>query len=317
MVTDAAGVSVRPGLGLRVVLALAVSALSAVVVVIISRHALPTSDFDQCWVAARALLAGRNPYDVIGPGREFPWRWPFFYPLPAALVAVPFLPLGMGGTRVLFTALSAGLLAFALGREHAHRLLVLVSAGFAVFLLSAQWSPLLTAAALLPGLGFVYAAKPTLGLALFAARPSRVAAGGALLLVLASLAVMPGWPADWWRVAHEAHHLRTPLLTPAGPLLLLALLKWRRPEARLLVVLACVPQTLVLYETVPLFLVPATAAESLVLAALSWATQVLTFTMRAKPPDPAFYSRSALAITALMYLPCLVMILRRKNERPA
>src|SRR5215212_9879963 len=39
-------------------------------------------DFDQIWFAARAVLAGRNPYHLIGPGRTFVWEFPFFYPLP-------------------------------------------------------------------------------------------------------------------------------------------------------------------------------------------------------------------------------------------
>ena len=108
--------------------------------------------------------------------------------------------------------------------------------------------------------------------------------------------------------------MRTPLLTPLGPLVLLGLLRWRRPEARLLMALACVPQTLVLYMTVPLFLIPATAGESLTLVALSWAAQVITFTMPTKPPRPEFYTDSAWVIVTLMYIPCLVMVLRRRNE---
>src|SRR5215207_5028160 len=39
-------------------------------------------DFDQLWFAARALLAGQNPYHLVGPGRSFPWEFPLFYPLP-------------------------------------------------------------------------------------------------------------------------------------------------------------------------------------------------------------------------------------------
>ena len=52
--------------------------------------------------------------------------------------------------------------------------------------------------------------------------------------------------------------------------MLLAILRWRRPEARLLIALACVPQSMLLYETVPLFLVPRTFRESALLVALSY-----------------------------------------------
>jgi hypothetical protein len=52
---------------------------------------------------------------------------------------------------------------------------------------------------------------------------------------------------------------------------LLALLRWRRPEARLLAVLALVPHIMTGYELVPLLaLLPATLAEGLLLAAGSW-----------------------------------------------
>ena len=36
-------------------------------------NAMPR-DFDQVWFAARALLAGQNPYHLVGPGRTFPWE---------------------------------------------------------------------------------------------------------------------------------------------------------------------------------------------------------------------------------------------------
>jgi hypothetical protein len=45
--------------------------------------------------------------------------------------------------------------------------------------------------------------------------------------------------------------------------------KWRRPEARLLAALACIPQTPVLYEVVPLFLLVRTFREAAVLVVLT------------------------------------------------
>ena len=301
-------------LRLRVAIALAVGLLCALVVVIGAEHALPVSDFDQCWVAARALLHGHNPYDAIGPGRAFEWRFPFFYPLPAALIAMPFAWFSVSVTRALFISMSATLLAFAIIRRDYHRLLLFLSAGFCVSLLKSQWEPLLTAAALLPALSWVFVAKPTVGAALFVAFPSRTAVLGGVALVAVSLVVMPAWPAHWIQMLHQETHMRTPLITPLGPLLLLALLRWRRPEARLLVALACVPQTLILYMTVPLFLIPGTLGESALLAALSWVAQATTFTMPHQPPHPSFYTDSAWVIVMFLYVPCLIMVLRRRNE---
>jgi hypothetical protein len=57
-------------------------------------------------------------------------------------------------------------------------------------------------------------------------------------------------------------------------LLLLALVRWRRPEARLLAALACVPQTSALNETLPLYLVARNRAQVAVLALLSYVPEI-------------------------------------------
>jgi len=116
-VTESAPARTIPPLRMRVAIALAIGLFCALLVVIGAEHALPTSDFDQCWVAARALLHGHNPYDMIGPGRAFAWRFPFFYPLPAALIAMPFAWFEVSVTRALFISISAALLAFAITRR--------------------------------------------------------------------------------------------------------------------------------------------------------------------------------------------------------
>src|SRR5688500_16507931 len=47
-------------------------------------------DFTHWWVAARALLNGQNPYEVIRPGVPYAWFDSHFtYPSPAAVVTVP------------------------------------------------------------------------------------------------------------------------------------------------------------------------------------------------------------------------------------
>jgi len=76
------------------------------------------SDLDQVWYAATALRHGLNPYDVIGPtGTWFRWNWPFYYPMPAVLFAVPlsFLPLEVA--RYTFVGASSGLLAYGVTRR--------------------------------------------------------------------------------------------------------------------------------------------------------------------------------------------------------
>jgi hypothetical protein len=61
-----------------------------------------------------------------------------------------------------------------------------------------------------------------------------------------------------------------------GFVALLGLFRWRRPEARLLVALACVPQTMLLYEALPPFLIPRTIGEVVVLLVASVSAQVVS-----------------------------------------
>ena len=76
-------------------------------------------------------------------------------------------------------------------------LVALVSLGALMTLQTSQWSLLLTGAALVPGLGWLLIAKPTIGLALFAAFPRwKTAIGCGLLLVLATI-LWPAWVGEW------------------------------------------------------------------------------------------------------------------------
>lgn len=135
----------------------------------------------------------------------------------------------------------------------------------------------------------------------------------------ASLVICPEWPLDWLRaISHSPHIIAPVTLLPLGPLVVLALLRWRRSEARLLAVMACVPHTVVLYETLPLFLIPETRFELLVLVLLSdlafGVGYFLALRMVHSPADLAAYVRTiGHIIVALLYLPCVVMVLRRPN----
>jgi hypothetical protein len=111
------------------------------------------------------------------------------------------------------------------------------------------------------------------------------------------------------------------LLRPGGVLLLLALIRWRLPEARLLAALACVPQTVGLYETLPLFLIPRTRWQGYALAGSSY---VAAFgQVAAVPRLPGMTLDAVLAdrwpfLFVCLYLPALVMVLLpRALEGPA
>ena len=274
-------------------------------------------DFTWPWRAARALLSGLDPYAVIRPVGPFPFDAYFKYPLPAALVAIPFASLPAEAAGALFIGLSVALLAWALTRESWERLPILLSGCVASAVKSAQWSPLLAAALLLSpwavGLGVL---KPNLGVPMFLARPSwRAVAAGAGLLAL-SLVVQPTWPVEWLRVLRtglEAHYMSPaaggPGLLALGPLLLLGLLRWRRPEARLLVALACVPQVPTFYDQLFLLLIPRTFRESATTALLSAVAYMYLFSR-----PSLTHERTATWILLTVYGPALLLVLRRPNE---
>jgi hypothetical protein len=220
-------------------------------------------------------------------------------------------------------ALASGLFVWAATRRTLAPAIVITSASAALAAEAVQWSPLLGAAYGIPWLGAILSAKPTIGFAIFAARPSRSAVIGTLLLIAISVVLLPGWPRDWIDALHHTSLATTggtpyssPITTPGGALSVLALLRWRRPEARLLLALACVPQTTLLYETVPLFLIPATIVEGGALWLGSWLTALWVWGHAPYANDAARFAVSAHAIGIAMYLPCVIMILRRPNEGP-
>jgi hypothetical protein len=277
------------------------------------------SDFDLIWLGARAILAGQNPYLSV-PG-SFPW--PNYYPLTAQLLGLPLALLPLMGARCAFAFLTAAVATWAVVRHHRPALLLFVSGPFLYAIQRGQWSPLVLAACLIPAWGIVAAAKPTVGLAAILYRPSRVAVVGAVALTLLSLLVMPRWPLDWLAALSEQRHLRIPLLLPGGFLIALVLLRWRRPEARLLFLLAAVPQTVVPYELVPLAVVPRTRREVL-LVAIAWMAVYLLMVVIDPAPllshasvPPDYRPHRWWAMLAFGYLPILGLILWRRNASAA
>jgi hypothetical protein len=284
-----------------------VAALAGVLTWLATRLPPPsTSDFQQFWVAARALVDGKDPYAAV----QAMWRWPLFYPLPAVLIVLPFSALPLVAARVLWSMVSAGLFMYAAQRTTRPLWVGALSAGFLQAIVLGQWSPILTAGAVLPWVGAAWVAKPTVGLAMFTGWPRRQAAVGGALLVLASLAIDPHWPMQLWHNRGEALY-RAPLMRPGGAVLLLALLRWRAPEARLLAAIACVPHAPTLYDTLPLFLIPRRRWEAYVLAFLTYAALFLTeVRLPGGAPLGADPDQRWAFMLALVYLPALIMVLR-------
>ena len=274
------------------------------------------SDFGQLWAAARALVRGDDPWTIVGPGRSFEWRFPLLYPMTAFVAALPFAWLPLRAADAVFAALGTGACAWALSRTNARnpQLLVFVSASFFATLGTSQWSPVLIASALTPALGFLLACKPSIGAALLIAYPSRRAFIGCAVFVAITLLIDPWWWRKWTDAMPAAAHMTAPVMRFGGMLLPLALLRWRLPEARLLAGLSLVPQTPVLYDTLPLFLIVRTWREATTLVIGSFVVLFST-RWRGELGYNEWMAVNGQWIVWAMYLPCLAFVLLR-SEAP-
>lgn len=275
-------------------------------------------DFGQPWFAAHALLNQADPYLLVGPNRMYDHGFPLFWPLTTAIAILPLGLLGEAQAAVVFAWISCGLFVYAITANGWQRLPLLLAMPFLVAIRQPQWSPILAAGFCLPALAWIFAAKPTIGLALLASTGSTrtfliAVAGGAVLSVVGLLFV-PAWPLEWLRNVSVQTHMTPPILRPAGFLALAALLRWRRQEARLIVALACVPQTIAWYDVVVLLLVALTFRESLFLAITTAAPMVYEAAFGLGDGGLDLYPRSSLGLMAAAYVPAIIIVLRRPNE---
>jgi hypothetical protein len=205
------------------------------------------SDIMLLRAAAVAVVHGESPYIAIAG---------LTYPLPGLVLITPLALMPPGMASALFTFVGTTAFAWALMEQGYAPLLGFFSPGMLFAAQVGQWSPLFAGAVAVAPLGVFLIVKPHVGLATFAARPTWWAVAGALLSVAIAFAVQPTWIHDWRAsmavagvrvgAAQSASLYNAPAALTGGVLVLLALLRWRRPEARLLVVLACVPQSLLL-----------------------------------------------------------------------
>lgn len=275
------------------------------------------ADFYQIWAMVRALGSGLSPY-AVGCTSIPPCADPNqYYPVTAGLAVWPLGALSPVLAAMAFAGLSAALLAYAIVRDGSRHAPLLLSYPFVIAIISGQWAPLLMAASLIPGAEWLYAAKPQLGLALFVTRPRARALLLTIAFLIASLVVMPGWPLEWWHSAVGSRFVRSPALGFAwyGPVLLLAGLRWRTREGRLLLALSLVPQTPFCYDQLLLWFVARTHRESLNLTWLSWLMFAAWYVFEAPRKEQMIQLASfAPYLIAFLFVPCLAMVLLRTNE---
>jgi len=301
---------------LRLAFTLSVGVTAAMLAWSMWRRPQPVpSDLAPVWVGARALFDRQNPYEAVGPAHPLSLGFPLMYPLTAVLTLMPLAVLPLRWVDPIFVGLGFALFTYAvtMRRLMTPTLLALVSLAGLMTLQTSQWSLLLTGAALVPGFGWLLVAKPTIGLALFAAFPRWKTAVGCGILLIVSLLVRPTWVTDWRAGFSSVPHVVAPIFRVGGPLMLLALLKWKRADARLLLGLACVPHTTAPYETIPLFLIPQTWPQAWTLWGLGLLAYVAQWATGPYESQAAYWASGAQWIVFLLYIPCLLVTLSRPN----
>jgi hypothetical protein len=255
-------------------------------------------DFRWALHVARAIVGRLNPYDT-------PYEQ---YPITAGIFALPFVRLRPEVAAGLFYGISSGLLAFGLTRHGYLRLLIFLAFPYWAGLVTVQWIPIIAASAFFPLLLPLTMAKPQIGLPVFLTHMSRRGIAACLVVAAASFVIMPEWPRLWWRQAGDYEHF-VPLLILPGPLVLLALWRYRERDAMLLLLTACMPQRW-FFDTFILWLIPKTRREVVWTMFLSWGTGLMRW----------FYSPHSLIqvgrwTVIFIYLPMLAVVLQRRKQQ--
>lgn len=255
-------------------------------------------DLDWSFHAAQDLIHGQNPY------RHEPSAFLIPYPLTSAILVMPFsfLPGNLG--LLLVVGLASGTLAFfILTREPYWRILLFLNPCFLLAIKSAQWSPILLLAYYCPALSFLVLGKPNIALPILTRFTFRLRyIIPCLLLVIVSLIFMPTWPIRWFSSLGPYKGF-IPMLTWSGPLLALALLRWRDKQSWFFLSLCICPQQRFFYDQLLLWALPQTRTRILVLTLSSWMGYFL-ISLRYQnllPAEPY--------LLLFLYLPTLWMVL--------
>jgi hypothetical protein len=281
----------------RLVVSLAVGIATGLFCGCLLRHFRQgAADFGWALRAARYASARQNPYDT--PLEQ--------YPLTAALLSLPLVRLPGEIAGGIFYGLSSALLAFGLTRYGYHRLLVFLAYPYWAGTLTAQWSPLIMAAGFFSLLLPVTMAKPQIGLPVALTHISWRGLAACALVVLGTLIWMPAWPLLWVRQLGNYEHF-VPLLVLPGPLLGLALWRYRERNAWLLFLASLVPQRW-FFDAFILWLIPKSRRAIVWTAGLSWGAGLWRWYHM-----PHSFTEVGRWDVVFIYLPMLVVVLTEES----
>jgi hypothetical protein len=268
-------------------------------------------DYLYWYEASRAILRGVSPYSKIPAMDPERFVTPFFYPLPTALLTIPFAWLPYAVSGGVFVALTSGLLAYGLlYRGGGWALVTLLSPAFIISVIGGTWTIPLAAAGLLPWLAFVFVAKPNLAVPLWFRHPAwwPILSGAALCGV--SFLIQPTWLTEWLAAMRSMVGHPPPLVSSGAFVVLLLLTRWQSPASWFVIAMACVPQQAYVYDQLPLWLVPERKGEYLVLTFASWAV-FLPWLLLDPHLDAAGWRRMEVLSLTVHYAAVTWMIVRR------
>jgi len=254
-------------------------------------------DFSWALFMARDLLQGRDPYNFTPSPLVIP------YPLPVVLFGLPFVWLPDAAAAACFFGISSGLLAYALLRyDRPWRLLTFLSLPYVYALIFAQWSPLIMASWFAPVLAPLFVlVKPQTALPVALNKLTRNGVILAVGILLISLLIYPTWPLRWIEMTGKYEFVIPIVTLPFGPFLLLSLLYWKRPEARLLFLASLLPYRGA-YDLLPLWIIPHSLPQMIVLLGVPWIISVIS-------PSVGFTLINSPAAVPVLCIPALAILL--------
>ncbi|MFN2604046.1 MAG: hypothetical protein ABR582_14995, partial [Gemmatimonadaceae bacterium] len=136
------------------------------------------------------------------------------------------------------------------------------------------------------------------------------------LLLVISIALFPRWPFEWMKNVGGGSQMQPPVIHFGGIVILLVLLRWRRPEAWLVFLMACMPASWAWYNLLILLAaVPKTYREAAMLSLVSSFGALLAINVLPGPNSATSFPFWWAFQVAFGYLPATIVILGRPNVK--
>ncbi len=309
-------VSRRAAIVIAIVIGIAAGSAAAVIPHAIRLAGVGLGDIGLPIAGIFAFQQGGSPYELRLRGTPAP-----LYPFTTMILLWPLTWLPVKLIVPAFIGLASAALAYGLvHQDKPWRLLVFLSPPFLAAIESVQWSPLVTASLLVPALlPLAVLAKPQLAIVpAINGRWSLRTIAAAVAIVLISIIVWPAWPIEWLRKANFHTFVGfSPLLVVPGFLLIAAAIAWRSRSGRLLLAMSF-PMQRYFYDQLPLFLIPKSWRQMLVLLAASWCAVAICWWRGWYAIGSGVQTRAGFtAVVVGSFLPALAMVLleHRRNKQ--